>query len=74
MAKIGIVELLTQVGNDNIEIQPLDVAITDMQKRKGHNLYTFGSEMSFDLSGTKKVGLVVWLDRDRAKEITGSEG
>ncbi|MNP03024.1 hypothetical protein D3C76_948920 [compost metagenome] len=70
MANIGIVELITQIGNDNIELQPLDVAITDMQKKKGHNLYTFGSAMSFDLSGTKKFGLVVWLDRDRVKEIT----
>lgn len=71
MSKIGIIELLSAVGNDNIEMQPLDTAMTDMKAKKEYQLYTFGSAMTFDLNGTKKLGLVIWLDRDRAKEITG---
>jgi hypothetical protein len=69
--KIGIVELLSAVGNDNIQMQPLDTALTDMQAKKDYQLYTFGSAMSFDINGTQRLGLVLWLDRDRVKEITG---
>lgn len=71
MSKIGISKLLAEIGDDNIELQPLDTAITHMDEKKEYQLYTFGSAMTFDLNGTKKMGLVLWLDRDRVKEITG---
>lgn len=67
--KKGLVELITEIGNDNLEFQPLDSCITDMKACKGHRKYTFGSEMGFDLDGTTKAGFVVWIDRDKLTEF-----
>lgn len=71
MSKIGITELVTEIGDDNIEFQLLDSCITNMQLKKDHNLYTFGSPMAFSLDGTNKLGLVLWLDREQVNKILG---
>lgn len=67
--KVGIVELITALGNGVVKIQPLDGCITNMQKRKNHNEFTFGSDQSFGLDGPQDLGIVVWMPRDKVKEI-----
>jgi hypothetical protein len=68
---IGITELIQKIGDDNVRLQPLDSCLTDMRSKKGENLYTFASEVPFDLKGPNKLGLVLWLDRDDVKKILG---
>lgn len=69
--KVGIVELVTALGNDGVRIQPLDGCLTDMKSNKHGSKYTFGSEIPFDLNGPTECGIVVWMPRDKVKEILG---
>ncbi len=62
--KAGIVELLAEIGNDNLMIQPIDDSLVSMKKRKEYNELAFATEQPFSLSGTEQFGLVVWIDRD----------
>jgi hypothetical protein len=62
--KAGIVELLAEIGNDNLMIQPIDGSLVSMNKRKEHNELAFATEQPFDINGTKQFGMVVWIDRD----------
>lgn len=68
---MGIIELLQKIGEDNVRLQPLDQCVTDMKMSRGINKYTFESEVSFSLDGPQKMGLVVWLDRDKVKTVIG---
>lgn len=68
---IGIVELLSAIGNDNIKINPLDQCLKNMQARKQHNEYTFCSDQPFGFEGPKDLGIVVWVSREEAKKILG---
>lgn len=69
---IGIGELVTKVGDGAIKIQNLDVSATnlDYSKKKGTTI-TFCTEMPITPDGTEALGLVLWLPRDRVKEILG---
>lgn len=64
----GIVELLTCVGNENIEFQKLNSCITSVKEKKRDKC----TELSFltqaitptDIAmGSAKVGLVIWVDQ-----------
>jgi hypothetical protein len=63
-------ELIAAYGDDAVEFQNLDQCATNFQMTKKGTLVTFGSERTFGIDGTDKLGLVVWLDRKRVKEIT----
>lgn len=62
-------ELILAVGDDNVEFQNLDTAMIkgNFHHRRGTEI-TFGTNQPLDpLSGTKRIGLVIWLDRDAVK-------
>lgn len=64
-------ELIAAYGDDRVQFQNLDdcTDALNMNKR-GITKVTFGAEgQPFDFNGTKNLGLVVWFDRDRVKEI-----
>jgi len=70
-------DLIAQYGDDRVAFQNLDQCATDLNyTAKSGTKITFGTEEPLDLKGTKKLGLVVWLDRDRVAEIVakGSAG
>jgi hypothetical protein len=69
---LGISELISKIGDDNITFQALDeCAITmDYDVKKG-TIIKFGTTQPLTVDGTKDIGLVVWLPRDRVKEILG---
>lgn len=71
----SIVDLVTDVGYDNITFQLLDSSLSDMRALKRANKYTFESDVGFDLNGPEKMGLVLWIDRDvynnSFKKLTG---
>src|SRR3990167_3993472 len=63
-------ELLANYGDDKVQFQNLDECAIDLNysAKKGTKI-TFGTEQPVTLKGTKKLGLIVWFDRDRVAEI-----
>lgn len=78
---MGIVELLTKIGDERIAFQNLDTCTirTDWSRKIGSKI-TFGTEEPIDpaTAATERVGLVVWLPRDLVEKIIaeakGAEG
>ena len=66
-------KLLEIYGDDNYKFQNLDADIKQMNKRKNHYEYSFGTQEPFSFNGTSKIGLVIWLDRDKMKKILSED-
>lgn len=62
-------ELLAAYGDDKVKLQNLDHCADELNMNKGKTMITFGTEEPINLKGTEKLGLIVWLDRDRVAEI-----
>lgn len=64
-------ELIEKHGDDKIIFQNLDNDMLSMDKKKNHYEIKFGTKEGFnrDFSGTEKMALVVWMDREKVKEI-----
>ena len=60
---ITLTELLLEIGDDNLAMQPLAPAVTNMAKRSGYNEVSFATETPFSMDGLAKTGLVVWVDK-----------
>lgn len=61
-------ELILAIGDDNIIAQNLDkAAITLSWGIKQGTKITFGTDIPLTPEGTKKLGLVIWLDREAVK-------
>ncbi len=67
-------ELIAAYGDDKVMFQILDTCTDSLNlTKRGITKVTFGAEgQPFDYNGTKNLGLVVWLDRDRVKEIVAA--
>lgn len=65
-------ELIAAYGDDLVQFQPLDACATALNMNGGKTKITFVTEMPLTMSGTEKLGLVVWLDRDKVKAITAA--
>lgn len=63
---VGVVALLTEIGDANIGMQNLDMSAIDLDwhHKKGTTI-KFGTDASLTHNGTEKLGLVIWLDRDK---------
>lgn len=68
-------ELVTAYGDENIEFQNLDQAVTGMNWAAGKgSKVTFVTGVPIDpTTGLAKLGLVLWFDRAKIKEITGAK-
>lgn len=66
-------ELIAQYGDDKVEFQNLDQCSIDLNMTKKETRITFGTEQRLNMDGPEKLGLVVWLDRDRVAEIVAAE-
>lgn len=64
-------ELIEKYGDDKVIFQNLDNDMLSMDKKKNHYEIKFGTKEIFnrDFSETDKMALVVWMDRDKVKEI-----
>jgi len=62
-------ELLKEYGDDKVQFQNLDQCADKLNMNGTATKITFGTEQGLTLEGTERLGLVVWLDRDRVKEI-----
>jgi hypothetical protein len=67
---LGMVELITAIGDQNIRMQNLDTsAITlDYHHKKGTTI-TFGTDAALTANGTELMGLVLWVPRDKVQQI-----
>ena len=61
--------LISEYGDDAVQFQNLDQCATDLNMGKKGTKITFGTEQRIDLKGTEKLGLIVWMDRDRVAQI-----
>lgn len=71
--QMGMVELLSKVGNDNIRFQNLDTCAISLNYdyKKGSKI-TFGTDELITLDGTERIGLVLWLPREKVMEAIKS--
>lgn len=66
---MDIVELIEEVGGvDALGIQFVDQSAIKFQKMKDHNRITIVTDQGFDLNGAEQFGVLVWMDRDKAKQ------
>ena len=65
-------ELIAAYGDDKVQWQNLDQCASSLNMGKRGTTITFGTEQSLTPDGTVHLGLVVWLDRDRVKEIVAA--
>lgn len=67
-------ELIARHGDDVVQFQNLDQCATALNMGKdGVTKITFGAEQPITMEGTVKLGLVVWLDREKVKQIVADE-
>lgn len=62
-------ELIAAYGDDKVTFQKLDDDAVSLQMNGGHTKITFGTPERLNAEGTIRMGLVVWMDRDRVAEI-----
>lgn len=61
-------ELIRAIGDENVQFQNLDSCSTKLNySAKSGTVITFGTEQPLTPNGTKKLGLILWLDRDAVK-------
>lgn len=65
-------ELIAAYGDDKVQFQNLDQTAISLNMKGGVTKITFGTEQHLGLNGTSKLGLVIWLDRDRVTEIVSA--
>lgn len=66
-------ELILAIGDDNVEFQNLDNVMIDANyHHKNGTRITFGTDMPLMPDGTRKLGLILWLDRDAVKKAIES--
>lgn len=70
MAK-GIIEMLTEVGEENIQVQSIHQSAKDYHTEKNGDLritfYTAPADILAIAEG-RRIGLVVWFDREKLKD------
>jgi hypothetical protein len=67
---IPLSALITAYGDDKVEFQILDHCTETLNMKNGVTKITFGTEQPIrGFDGMAKLGLVVWLDRERVKQI-----
>lgn len=66
-------ELIAKYGDEIVQFQNLDHCVDDFQMTKKGTKARFGTEQQFDLNGFKKIGFIVWMDRERVAEIIAAD-
>lgn len=62
-------ELIRLYGDDKVEVQKLDDSATSLNMSNGVTKITFPTEEPLDIGGTDRLGLIVWMERDRVQAI-----
>jgi hypothetical protein len=70
---LSLSELIAKYGDDKVTFQKIDDCATYIQMTKKGSRATFVTPEPCDFRGFIKLGLVVWLDRERVAEIVAAE-
>lgn len=62
-------QLIAAYGDDKVEFQLIDECASSLNFNKGITKITFGTPQPLTPNGMAKLGMVVWLDRDRVAEL-----
>jgi hypothetical protein len=66
---MDILDLIKKVGGVKaLGVQFIDQTVINFKRMKDHNRITFVTEEDFGLKGTEKFGVVIWMDREKAKQ------
>jgi hypothetical protein len=75
---MNLSELISRVGDDNVTLQPLMECITDAKQRKTATAITFLTDQmsvaEVAIGNPKKIGLVVWLPKDKLDAALAAQG
>jgi hypothetical protein len=71
---MNIAELIAACDVDKVGVQYLDQCADRLDMNGGTTRITFGTEQPLTLTGTEKLGIVVWLDRDAVKTALNTTG
>lgn len=66
MAPLPISKLIELIGDENIEMQNLDEATETYDRAKFGTKARFVTTVGFSMDGFDKLGLILWIDRDKA--------
>lgn len=66
MKPFPLSELIRLVGDENIQMQNLDDATTSISTTAQGSKAQFVTPIRADLNGFEKLGLILWIDRDKA--------
>ena len=66
---MNLSELIRRYGDDKVAIQKLDDSATSLNMSNGVTKITFLTEEPLDIGGTDRLGLIVWMERDRVQAI-----
>lgn len=62
-------EFIASYGDDDVKFQRLDECATNISMTKQGSKASFITPETFGFDGFDKMGLIVWLDRDRVAKI-----
>lgn len=62
-------DLIASYGDDKVTFQKLDDCASSLDMNTRGTKITFVTPERLNLNGTEKLGLVVWLDREKVAEI-----
>lgn len=67
-------ELIAAIGDDKVGVQFIDTCgiSLDWDHKKGTRI-TFGTDAELDANGTKRMGMIVWMDRDAVAAALAAE-
>lgn len=66
---VKLSELIAAYGDDQVQFQNLDQCAERISASKGVTKVAFATEQTVNPTGTDKLGVVIWLDRDRVNRI-----
>ena len=66
---MNLSELITKYGDDKVVFQKIDDCATNFATTKHGSKITFVTSETFGFNGMDKLGLVIWLDRERVTDI-----
>lgn len=66
---MNLSELIRRYGDDKVAVQKLDDSATSLNMSEGVTKITFLTEEPLDIGGTDRLGLIVWMERDRVQAI-----
>ncbi len=66
-------ELIAAYGDDDVKFQKLDDCVTNCAMVKNGTKASFTTPEPFGYEGFDRLGLIVWMDRDRVAKLIADQ-